>query len=456
MTRRRAPVEVQRRYERRVVLVLLVAIVGLFVYLKTNAPGEAAVAAGDQTAQSVQTPLRIREISALVRHNLVNAAVQRLALLDAADNDHPQVQAARAAIAQRGLEVARLYKDIRTRYRAGDFSGVAAPLRAALDLWADDPALARMAFEICRTADAGDAPPPACTALLPNSQLAPDVVLCEAGFAGLGRRTRAQCFDRLAGGGSGPRMVVIPPGRRFAAPFAIGRYEVSVGEFNVYCEATNACEVNGEDPPQQPLRNVSLERARAYLRWLSDQSGRAYHLPTAQQWRHAAHAEGLPRKHANNCDGAAPRSVTQGKRNPWGMLNLVGNVREWVDADGAVAVSGGSFADNAAACGVESRAAHDGRADPYTGLRVAAAIDSRQYTCNNDSERVEATRYRAADGDHRLKLSFNGGARYLDRANNGRSWSDGIYRWVADAAGATLSIDNLTIRQCTATAKAGA
>ena len=38
-----------------------------------------------------------------------------------------------------------------------------------------------------------------------------------------------------------PDLVVIPEGGPFTAPAAVTRYEVSIGDYNVYCTATSRC-----------------------------------------------------------------------------------------------------------------------------------------------------------------------------------------------------------------------
>src|SRR5690606_115052 len=55
---------------------------------------------------------------------------------------------------------------------------------------------------------------------------------CTASLAGYGRSGRAVCYDMLSADVRGPELVVVPAGGGFAKPFAIGKFEVSVGEFN--------------------------------------------------------------------------------------------------------------------------------------------------------------------------------------------------------------------------------
>ena len=68
--------------------------------------------------------------------------------------------------------------------------------------------------------------------------------------------------------------------------------------------------------------------------------------------------------------------VHAGRANEWGLLNLVGNVRELAIArPGRLAAHGGSYADRGPQmCNVETAVPHDGGADPYTGFRVVLEL----------------------------------------------------------------------------------
>lgn len=77
-------------------------------------------------------------------------------------------------------------------------------------------------------------------------------------------------------------------------PFAIGVYEVTIAEWNG-CVRDNACPKLGnwskENPnPLIPASDISYEDAQAFLAWLTVQSGRAYRLPSEQEWEYASRA----------------------------------------------------------------------------------------------------------------------------------------------------------------------
>ena len=85
-----------------------------------------------------------------------------------------------------------------------------------------------------------------------------------------------------------PEMVVMPGGR-----LALGRYEVTVGEYRAFATATGVGGDSWRDPdfPQtdgHPVVNVSWDDAQEYLSWLSRTAGAAYRLPTEEEWEHAA------------------------------------------------------------------------------------------------------------------------------------------------------------------------
>ncbi|MFC5438017.1 protein kinase [Rhodanobacter umsongensis] len=198
------------------------------------------------------------------------------------------------------------------------------------------------------------------------------------GLAGKGKF----CSDSI-GGARGPLLVVVPgPGGGKA--YAMSRAEISINEFNQFCRATGKCAataVNDQDLGNAPISNISLDQARAYARWLSDLSGGyAYRLPTDEEWVRAAKAGGgWKQAEDSNCippsaggaDGSGAAVSPRGRsRNPWGLVNMTGNVWEWVVDGGSVMARGGSFSSYWSDCSVDTRRADSGSPQKDVGFRV--------------------------------------------------------------------------------------
>jgi formylglycine-generating enzyme required for sulfatase activity len=129
-------------------------------------------------------------------------------------------------------------------------------------------------------------------------------------------------------------------------PFAIGKYEVTVDQWNA-CAASGACPRTGEAnrPGNTPIRDVSWDEAQLYLKWLSTAGGQSYRLPTEAEWEFAARGGSTTRfwwgdqmqKGKANCkdcgepwqDGG-PAPVGSFAPNQFGLHDMNGSVWEWV------------------------------------------------------------------------------------------------------------------------------
>lgn len=153
--------------------------------------------------------------------------------------------------------------------------------------------------------------------------------------------------------------------------FAIGKYEVSVGQY-MACVSASACRPPEWAEPggthnietgsgvtykslkpsigstEQPAVGISWDDAVAYAKWLSAETGHVYRLPSEAEWEYAARAGTSTRFWWGNdpkrgdevmaccrgCgserDAAGLFEVTAFKPNPWGLHNVHGNVWEWV------------------------------------------------------------------------------------------------------------------------------
>ena len=219
--------------------------------------------------------------------------------------------------------------------------------------------------------------------------------------------------DALNGGGRGPQLVVVPHGGfrmgardaepdasgserpsryvRFDRGFAIGRTEVTVGEFRRFVQASeyrpralrrghsmvyderggNFVHRSGVDwrhdylgrpaADDMPVLHVSAKDAEAYANWLSETSRQRYRLPSEAEFEYALRAgapgrypwgDRPPARGTGNLTGGGDRSptgrswgnafvgyvdgywgpapVARFRANAFDVHDLEGNVREWV------------------------------------------------------------------------------------------------------------------------------
>jgi len=203
--------------------------------------------------------------------------------------------------------------------------------------------------------------------------------------------------DNLTSGGTAPEMIVVPAGdfimgnangsrqetptRRvqLTQPFAVSKYEVSIGEFGRYAKATAAelpkkvaAAITVQELSQDsPIAHVSHQQATKYADWLSTQTGQRYRLPTEAEWEYFARAGSQspyffgddPKQlcdYANvadqtvkrryrawtviDCDDGqdTPRKRGQYAPNAFGLYDTHGNVSEWVADCGLPEYSNGS------------------------------------------------------------------------------------------------------------------
>lgn len=140
--------------------------------------------------------------------------------------------------------------------------------------------------------------------------------------------------------------------------FYIGKYEVTVAQYKEFCKATkhpfppkpkknwyeehdNVKEWTWRD--NKPIVNVNWYDATAYCKWLSEETGEKYSLPTEAQWEYAAKGGKNPDKYqyagSDNIKTVAwydettyergPKTVGQLKPNKLGIYDMSGNAFEW-------------------------------------------------------------------------------------------------------------------------------
>ncbi len=208
---------------------------------------------------------------------------------------------------------------------------------------------------------------------------------CDESLAGLGSRgKRALCKDKIKGAGNGPELVVIPGNKRVKV-FAIGKYEVSIEEFNNFCSKSSSCStITGKDV-KLPVTGIDISTAEKYMNWLSLNTGKKYRLPTKTEWIYAAKSRSKSLDANRNCkistrgiqkgEGLVITSI--GKQNSWGLVNYVGNAQEWVyDKGRKLKAVGGSYTQALENCDITTTNTHDGSADNITGFRVIREVNS--------------------------------------------------------------------------------
>ncbi len=172
--------------------------------------------------------------------------------------------------------------------------------------------------------------------------------------------------DGLRGGGQGPLMTWVPGGTfTMGNPlsltaderpehsvtmksFAIGVHEVTVGDYRKFSQATGTKMPKLGPMAEQndvPVTFVSWNDALAYAKWLSQQTGKEYSLPSEAQWEYAARAgtntpywwgRGIGRGNAHcfacdtGLDPRQPTAVGRFKANAFGLHDTAGNAQEWV------------------------------------------------------------------------------------------------------------------------------
>jgi formylglycine-generating enzyme required for sulfatase activity len=118
--------------------------------------------------------------------------------------------------------------------------------------------------------------------------------------------------------------------------FEMGKYEVTQGQWQAIM-GSNPSTIKGDD---HPVETVSKNDAHDFLARLNAQNdGYKYRLPTEAEWEYAARA-GTAEPQVASLDEVAwygansedeTHAVGMKKPNAWGLYDMLGNVREWVE-----------------------------------------------------------------------------------------------------------------------------
>jgi len=321
---------------------------------------------GDPGLAKIQVDLPLPELNAGNQHlskGRLSAAEKSLAAARKKKPKHsgiPVLEQKLAAAKKSALDAYAQYKKGAAKAKYSDRARFDKEYKTIKAMWSDNKSLRHIAIRKPRKGE------------------------CSDNLAGFGKKAAGQCWD-LVGRAKGPLLVVVPAGGGNSKPFAIGKYEISRKDLNLYCKATKKCKVALGSKSRLPATNISVQVAEDYAKWLSKESSKTekkkvtYRLPTTTEWEYAANAKGVqpPRKY--NCrvmSGGKPIagfdlvSAKSGKSNGWGLSNYIGNAQEWARSAGSLVARGGAYEDPLTKCAISISKSHSGSADKLTGFRL--------------------------------------------------------------------------------------
>lgn len=158
-----------------------------------------------------------------------------------------------------------------------------------------------------------------------------------------------------------------PPIMQFVQGFWLGRTEVTLGQWQAFMGGPALASAEAK----LPVSGIRFDEIEIYLKKLNQWSNAfEFRLPTAAEWEHACRtgrsdpfqagrtlssqeAHFLPQKQ-KPASVMGPRPVGERSANAWGLVDMHGNVAEWVVAassgPGMAELRGGSFQTNAEQC----------------------------------------------------------------------------------------------------------
>jgi formylglycine-generating enzyme required for sulfatase activity len=162
-----------------------------------------------------------------------------------------------------------------------------------------------------------------------------------------------------------PEMVVIPAGEfmmgspegkgdaderprhkvDIALPFAVGRFAVTFDEWDAAVAAKGVKHTPGDagwGRGRRPVINVSWQDGQAYVRWLSQETGKSYRLLSEAEWEYCCRGgtiteysfgDKLSKKQSQFLQDLFCKTAEVGgfPANGWGLHDMHGNVWEWCE-----------------------------------------------------------------------------------------------------------------------------
>ncbi|MBN2371939.1 MAG: SUMF1/EgtB/PvdO family nonheme iron enzyme [Vicinamibacteria bacterium] len=136
-----------------------------------------------------------------------------------------------------------------------------------------------------------------------------------------------------------PQMILVTDGP--GEKYYIARFETTNEQYLSYCEKTGVRPPKAPywgTPRRLPVVNVSWKEAAMFARWLSEATGRSYHLPSEAEWEYAARGGARIRTYpwgeaspVGRCCFGTGKLCPIGSFGPnaLGIHDMVGGVYEW-------------------------------------------------------------------------------------------------------------------------------
>ena len=163
--------------------------------------------------------------------------------------------------------------------------------------------------------------------------------------------------------------------------FRIGRFPVTNQEYELFLSSTKYPEIPSSWPfgfmiremANHPVFSISSEAADAYAQWLTQITGRNFRLPSEAEWEYAASAGGarefpwgdtfsidMTNTIESGIGNTTPVGMYSNGASPYGVLDMAGNVEEYVSNNYSAYPGGEFIADDLTLQGKSYRVARGG------------------------------------------------------------------------------------------------